>query len=406
MERVEVAVVGAGAAGLMAAYQAASLLGPGRVALLEGSSKPGKKLLATGNGRCNLTNLHAAPSHYYGGVAQARPLLEACPAQRVLDCFAGMGLLTRADAEGRVYPRSLQAAAVLQALWGACQEKGVRFFFDFPVHRAVPQDGGFLLCAQAGGELWAGRCILACGGLASPKHGCGAGGYGLAQALGHTVAPLRPGLTPLICPKKRTAPLKGMRAKACAALWGPGGQVCAESGEVLFGDGSLSGIAVFNLSLRLRGRGEVVLDLAEGLDKKSLVSYFFGLKDARPALPVREIFSGLVNLRVGQQLAKELGFLGDRPLRTLDNAALRRAAEGLKGWRFPVEPWQDWASAQITIGGVPLEEVDVGTMESRRQKGLYLAGEMLDLHGDCGGFNLHWAWATGLAAGQAAGKLT
>ena len=401
MERFSLAVVGAGAAGLMAACQAAKGLGPGRVALLEGAPKPGKKLLATGNGRCNLTNLHMAPGHYHGDAALAAPLLSSCPPERVLGEFSALGLLTRTDPEGRVYPRSLQAAAVLQALWGACEERGVALLTGRPVERVSPQKGGFLL--EAGGGLWAKKCLLACGGAASPRLGCG-GGYALAEGLGHTVTPLRPGLAPMKCPKKFTAPLKGMRARARATLRQGGRQLSAGSGEVIFGEGTLSGIVIFDLSLHLTGPGEVVLDLAEEMTKEELMEYLCKLQRERPTLPVREIFSGLVNLRVGQQRAKALGLLGEGPLSSLTTADLGRAAQGLKEWHLPVEPTEGWDSAQVTVGGVPLAEIRVETMESKRQKGLFLAGELLNVHGDCGGYNLHWAWATGLVAGRAASK--
>lgn len=402
MERFALAVVGAGASGLMAAAQAAKALGPGRVALLDGNPKPGKKLLATGNGRCNLTSLHAAPACYGGDAALAAPLLSAYPPARILEEFAALGLLTRADPEGRVYPRSLQAASVLQALWGACEERGAVFFPGSPVRRITPRQGGFLL--EAGGQLWAQRCLLACGGRAAPKHSGGGDGYALARSLGHTVTALRPGLTPLACPKKLTAPLKGMRAKAHAVLRQPGRKDVSGSGEVIFGDGTLSGIVIFDLSLHLRGPGEVELDLAGDMPLQELEAYFCKLQGQRPALPAREIFSGLVNLRIGQQRAKALGFTGEAPLSALGPADLHRAAEGLKHWHLPVEPRADWDSAQVTAGGVPLEEADLPSMASKRQTGLFLAGEMLNIHGSCGGYNLHWAWATGLAAGLYASR--
>ena len=338
MGRCRLAIVGAGAAGLMAACQAAQNLPKGSVALLEGNPKPGKKLLATGNGRCNLTNLHISPAHYHGDAALAGELLAEYPAQRVIGAFADLGLLTRPDGEGRVYPRNSQAAAVLQALWGACGERGVAFSAGSPVVDITPCQGGFLLQMPEGRRLWAEKCLLACGGKASPKHSCQAGGYGLAQKLGHSLTPLRPALTPLACPKKLTSPLKGMRCKARAALRVGGRESASESGEVIFGEGSISGICILNLSSRLQGPGEVVLDLAEDLSYEELFAYFRRLRGQRPGLQAREIFSGLVNLRVGQQRAKALGFVGDAALSTLQDGDLRRAAAGVKEWRLPVTP--------------------------------------------------------------------
>lgn len=174
MERWEIAIIGAGAAGLMAAQAAAKAQRaqgrPVSVVVLEGNPKPGKKLLATGNGRCNLTNLDAGPTHYHGDVALAAPLLEACPPSRVLEEFQAMGLLCRADSEGRVYPRNLQAAAVLQILRQACQELGVTLACDWGVASLVREAGGFRLESAQGERLWCARCVLACGGKASPKH--------------------------------------------------------------------------------------------------------------------------------------------------------------------------------------------------------------------------------------------
>ena len=222
MERWDVVVVGAGASGLMAAQAAARTLKaqgqPGAVLLVEGNPKPGKKLLATGNGRCNLTNLEASLPHYHGDGALAAPLLEEYTPQRILEEFEALGLLCRADSEGRVYPRSLQAAAVLQALRGACEEAGAILRCGWGVTGIRREEGGFRLENSQGEALWAARCVLACGGKASPKHSFSEGGYRLAQGLGHRVTSLRPSLTGLQSPKKCLRSLKGMRVRAAVSL--------------------------------------------------------------------------------------------------------------------------------------------------------------------------------------------
>ena len=408
MEQWNIAVIGAGASGLMAAWQAAKALGPGSVLLLEGNPKPGKKLLATGNGRCNLTNLHIAPQHYHGDVEAAAPLLARYPAQRVMDAFGGMGLLCRADGEGRVYPNNLQAAAVLQTLWDACREAGVTERWAFPCREIRPEKGGFLLHGPEGQRLFARQCILACGGKASPKHSCPGGGYALAEALGLPVTGLRPSLVPLKSPAKALRSLKGMRCKARAALCRRGEAVYAESGEVLFGDGTLSGICIFNLSARLGETGpaglEVSLDLLEAMEEAQVLAYLKGLRDAHPQRPAGELFAGALNLRVGWELVKSLNIPGDKPLSRLGDRDLARAARLAKDWRFPVTGPGPWESAQVTAGGVPLGEVDPETLESKKHPGLYVTGELLNIDGDCGGYNLHWAWATGMAAGTAAAQ--
>ena len=283
MERWEIVLVGAGAAGLMAAWRAARELGTGKVLLLEGNGKPGKKLLATGNGRCNLTNLGAEPCRYHGDRDLAAPLLAQYPPARVLEAFRAMGLVCREDGEGRVYPYNFQAAAVLQALWTACQEAGVQARWDSPVTGVRREKGGFLLETAGREKLFARQCLLCAGGKASPKHSKGEG-YSLAEGLGHQVTALRPSLAPLKSPAKCLRSLKGMRARAKAGLYRRGRLVWEESGEVQFGDGALSGICVFDLSARLEGPGpwEVRLDLAEDWEEAQALGY---LKDPAPAAP-------------------------------------------------------------------------------------------------------------------------
>ena len=403
-------MVGAGASGLMAARRAGSALkraGRGGVLLAEGGPKAGKKLLATGNGRCNLTNLRIAPERYHGDVEEAAALLAAYPAGKVLSEFEKLGLLCRTDSEGRAYPNSLQAAAVLRALRVSCAEAGVETVCGFETVSITPERSGFLLRAADGRELWTKACILACGGMASPKHSCGEKGYRLAESLGHSVTELSPSLAPLKSPRKMLRALKGMRCKAGAALYRDGRKLYAESGEVLFGDGTLSGICVFNLSARLRQAGrrgnlEVRLDLLEEFPLPELLAYLKRLQKEHPGWPAGELFSGVLNLRVGEELVKSLGIGREKPLSALAPTELEQAAEAAKDLRFPVTGPGPWESAQVTAGGVPLREVDPRTMESKKVPGLFLTGELLDVDGDCGGYNLHWAWATGMAAGDAA----
>ncbi len=409
MKRYRVAVVGGGAAGLLAAVTAARALKkqniPGGVVLLEGNPRPGKKLLATGNGRCNLTNLHISPEHYHGDVEAAAPLLGSYPARRILAKFEELGLLCRADSEGRVYPNSLQAAAVLQTLWSACEEAGVELRWGFAVSQIEKKADHFQLTDTGGKIISAGRCILASGGKASPKHSCQSSGYELAKALGHTVTSLTPALAPLKTSAKLCKALKGVRCKARVSLWEAGKKLGEESGEVIFGDGQISGICVFDLSSLLTAApAELRLDLLEQWSGEKLFAYWNALKQNRPALPAAQLFSGLLHLRVGQELTKLAGLPGDKKISELHRQDFQKALEAAKDLRLPVTGLGGWESAQVTSGGVPLSELDTGTMGSKRCPGLYLAGELLNINGDCGGYNLHWAWLTAMAAGESAAR--
>lgn len=408
-ERRTIAVVGAGAAGLMAARKAARFMKeaevPGTVFLLEGNPKPGKKLLATGNGRCNLTNLEISPEHYHGDPLAAE-LIKQYPARRILEEFEEMGLLCTADSEGRAYPNSRQAAAVLQILWSACESLGVILVNSFETVSLEAEKTGFLLRAADGREIRAEKCILACGGKASSGHSSGSAGYALIQSLGHHVTGLSPSLVPLKTSAKSCKSLKGMRCRAKASLLRQGKPVYKESGEVIFGENALSGICIFNLSARLRETGteqpEVSLDLLEEMELPEILGFLKKMQKANPQNPGAELFSGLLNLRVGTELTKQLGIGYNIPLSALTEEDLKRAAEKAKDWRFPITGTGTWEQAQVTAGGVPLEELDLSAMESAKCPGLYLAGEILDADGDCGGYNLHWAWLTGLLAGESA----
>ena len=303
-----------------------------------------------------------------------------------------------------MYPNGLQAAAVLQVLWGACEEAGVEIRPDFPVPNIRREQGEFYI-TDGQETIAARRCILASGGKASPKHSKG-NGYALAKNLGHTVTNLTPALVPLKTPLKLCRSLKGIRCKAKAALYGNGKKLGEESGEVLFGDNQLSGICIFNLSSLLNGEKawEVELDLLEQWEEKRLLSYWKQLGKNRPDLPAGELFSGVLPVRLGQGLVKLMGLIAEKPLGFLDEKTLIRAVQAAKAFKIPVTGPGNWDNAQITAGGVPLSEIDMKTMESKQCPGLYLAGELLNINGDCGGYNLHWAWLTGMAAGENAGK--
>lgn len=417
----EIAVVGGGAAGLMAARSAAlAQQREGRrasVVLLEGNAKLGKKLLATGNGRCNLSNLELSAGHYHGDREAAAQVIEKFPTQRILDEFESMGLLCRPDREGRLYPHNLQAAAVLQALHFSCEEAQVQCVCGFLVSSITKDKTEFVLASENGETLRAEKCILASGGMASPRHSCSQNGYTMARKLGHSMVECLPVLAPVKSSSKLLKPLKGMRSKVYAALLADGKKVAGESGEVIFTEGALSGICIFSLSSlvgewqrtgKLRGRLarklEISLDFAEDYSREELLRYFRRLKSGHPGLPAGELLSGLLNLKVGQELVKSFGVDRQCPLGIVSDGQLEKVISGVKAQKFEVTGLSSFENAQVTYGGIPLSEVTVQTMESKLCSGLYLAGELLNVNGDCGGYNLHWAWATGFCAGTSAGS--
>ena len=407
-----VAIIGGGAAGLMAAIAAA---GEGaEVTLLERGERVGRKLLATGNGRCNLTNLGADPSRYHSvggseGMALASAVLASAPPAAVLKVFEALGLMWREEEDGRVYPRSGQASAVLDVLRMACARLNVSVRCGQSARFLTRGKKGFSLTLEGGETLRADRVIVAAGGRAAPRLGGDGGGYALLSSLGHRLTPCYPALVQLRCAHPALPSLKGLRVAAEAALLIDGEIARTECGEVLFAGDGLSGIAALGLAR----------EVAPALESGRTVTARLNLlpeRDAavRRALVAsrRELFAqepagvfatGLLPRRIGEALCVAGGAPAGLPCTRLTDAQIEALAALLADWRFEVTGTRGFDHAQVTAGGADAREFNPATMESRLVPGLYAAGEVLDVDGDCGGFNLHFAWASGMIAGRRAG---
>lgn len=412
METYDLAVVGGGASGLAAALAAAELArGKGRplkIAVLEKNPRVGKKLLMTGNGRCNLTNLRAAPECYRGDAAAAGAVLRRFPPREILGLFRAQGLLCREEAEGRVYPHSLQAQSVLNVLRRGLAEDGAHVACEFPVSRLESVPGGFAVSCPKG-AVRARAVVVAAGGKACPQSGSSGDGYELLRPFRHSVTPLFPALVQVRTDPKRVRPLKGVRSPAAASFLADGRRVGVSRGEVQFTENSLSGICIFELS-RFLGessarRAEISLDLAPELGAGDLADWLRAQALRFWDKPAAELAEGLLNKALGAEVVKAALGGGSVPGGSLTEGDARRIAGTVKDFRFPALGTLSWQSAQVTAGGVPLAEVDE-TLQSRFCRGLYLCGELLNVDGGCGGYNLQWAWASGVAAGlSAAGAL-
>ena len=407
MEQAAVAIVGGGASGLAAAI-AAVRMGAGPVVVLEKQDRVGKKLLATGNGRCNLENRDAdAACHYHTEDRKnLRRMLENIPSAEVLRFFEKGGLLWSEGAEGRVYPSGNQAAIVLDTLRLEAQSRGVQERCGFAVNRIRQTKGGWLL-ESSENSLLACRVVLACGGMAAPKLGGGEDGYHLAQQLGHSITKLYPCLAALRCKAEGMTALKGVRAVCGVHLLAKGKELACEIGEVQFTDYGLSGIPAMQLSSRLPAGGcEARVDFFPALGLPCLTAMLHQRRKSGLYPTLESLLTGLLHKKLAVHLVKtaNIGALNSSPsrLRPTDIDVL---AELLKGWRLPVSGTAGgWDGAQVTGGGVPLAEVEPDSFASRCASGVYLTGEMLDAVGDCGGFNLHWAFGSGMAAGRAAAQ--
>lgn len=399
---MNIAVIGGGASGLTAAISAARC-GAG-VTIYERCDRVGRKILATGNGRCNYTNVNADIGNYHGKNPDfVKGAVNSFWVEETRAFFRELGMLTRVEDMGKAYPYSLQASAVLDVLRFEAQRLGISIVTGFEVSEIKRTDSGFLLRAYSGERAAADRVILAAGGKASPSLGSNGSGYDIAKALGHTVTKTFPALVQVRTETELVKALKGIKTDARVCY--KNGKIKGESlGEVLFCDYGLSGPAVFNIS-RLCSeyeRGEIILDLLPEIDYNSLREL---LKKRRsPERNLEGFFVGMINKKIGMTVMKYAGALPySRSSDTLSDKEINSLCEALKSFRLTVKGTMSWNNAQVTAGGIATDEVDGKTFESRLCPGLYIVGEILDIDGDCGGYNLQWAWSSGYIAGQNAG---
>ena len=397
-----VIVIGGGASGMIAALTAAE--NPeNRVVLLERQQRVGRKLLATGNGRCNLTNTGAAPENYHGEHPDfAVPALSAFPPAAALDFFHGLGLVTQEEYGGRVYPLSNAANSVVDVLRFALEARGVDVRGACPARSLRREKNGFAVVADSE-TLHADKLIVACGGAAGAKLGGVTDGYELLKALGHKRTALFPALVQLLTAPDYPRALKGVRA-VCALRLNAGKTTLAKSaGELQFTETGISGPAAFDLSRAAATGGKGLTVSADFFRDYDLVSVCELLRARRrnlPALPVSEILTGMLHNRLGKMLVKYAGLNANAPLSTLTDEELETLARACKDFTLEVKGTEGFDSAQVTAGGVKTSGFNPETLESWFVPGLFACGEVLDIDGDCGGYNLQWAWASGRKAGR------
>ena len=395
-------IIGAGASGMMAALTAAEMPGR-RVVLLERQQRAGRKLLATGNGRCNLTNTGATIENYHGAERDfAAPALAAFPPAAALDFFHGLGLVTVEEYGGRVYPLSDSANSVVDVLRFALEAKGVELKAASPAREIRREKQGFTVVTDTE-TLRADKLIVACGGAAGEKLGGVMDGYELLKALGHKRTALYPSLVQLLTAPDYPRALKGVRADCALKLYA-GGEALAESvGELQFTETGVSGPAVFDLSRAVATGGKGLVLAADFLREYGEAAVLDLLKSRRanlPDLPTGDMLTGIVHNRLGRMLVKYAGLDANAPLRALHDDALRRLAGACKDFRLDVRGTEGFDKAQVTAGGVKTSGFNPETLESWFVPGLFACGEVLDIDGDCGGYNLQWAWASGRLAGR------
>lgn len=396
----ELIVLGGGAAGLMAAIQAARA--GAKVTIIEHQSACGKKLLATGNGRCNLTNTQIRADAYHSHAPEAvAEVLRRFTVKDTLDFFSSLGLYLR-DKNGWIYPYSMQARTVQHLLLTEAAHLGVKIETQTVIQDIRRTGTGRWALASSARTFEADAVIIAAGSKASNLPGADGSGYDLARSLGHKIHPVLPALVPLIGEGDYFRQWAGLRMEADVSVYLDGKKVGQERGEVQLTDYGVSGIPVFQLSryavegIHEGKKAQVVLDLFPDVGAQKLEDLLRNRKKQSPYKDWMEVLLGIFPEKFCKIAAKRV--------KGTEKSIPRRLARELKHWSVPIKGSQDYIYAQVCMGGVDLRQVDPRTLESRLHEGLYFAGEILDVDGACGGYNLQWAWSSGAVAARAVCK--
>lgn len=376
------------------------------VILLEAQQRVGRKLLSTGNGRCNISNARLSERNYRSDdIDKLSRLLEKTSPKEISAFLSSVGVECFEEREGRIYPRSEQASAVLDLLRAELERLRVRVECDSRASRISGQrEGGFSILAGER-EYRAKRVICACGSKAAPQLGGCQDGERLLARLGHSAPGQRPALVPVEVRSELVRFLKGIRVRCRLSLYRGGKMLVSESGELQINDNNLSGIVTMQLSSRIVREGagcEIEADLFPELTRDRLISVLVQKRRELGYLPAELFMSGMLKKRLCTAMLRLAGVDDPtKPCAGLTDGQLERLADGMKRWRFPVAGTQGFKQAQVASGGIPLGEFDE-KLESLVAPGVFACGEVLDCDGDCGGYNLHWAWCSGITAGKAA----
>ncbi len=405
---VKAAVIGGGAAGMAAAISVCRRLGKGNAVILEKQSKIGRKLLATGNGRCNIGNIHPDAAHYHGDTAIIDAVLNRYNAGKAKRFYTSMGLLLREDSEGRLYPYSNRAETVLDCLRMELHTQSVDIYCNAFVQDIHKDNNGFLLRTNEQ-TIHAEYLIFAAGSQAAPSLGADDSGYRLLESLGIHPTPLFPSLCPIPC-QERYPVLKGVRAKCQAALYGDNRLINTQQGEVQFTDNGLSGICIFNLSRyvnavmsgrRIDGSScrclTISLDLMPEYHEEDMVRYLRQCRKLFGNEDVRLLLSAALDKKLAAALADYSGIRHTR-CGNLTEQQLQHLAKCIKQFNFTPKQSTSYQNAQVSGGGFDCKTVDPQTLMCRKVKNLFVCGELLDADGECGGYNLHFAFGSGILA--------
>ena len=398
----DLAVIGAGASGMMAAITAARA--NKKVCIIEKLDKAGKKILATGNGKCNFTNEVMHTDCFHGDKKFVESVLEQFSVEDCLAFFHSIGIYPK-NKNGYYYPNSEQALSVTNALVYELERLDVKVFYETKVKEISSDIDGV--------SIWTNqRCInakklvIATGLLAAPKLGSDGSLFDVIKSLGHRFVPILPALCGFYCKGMKFKQVSGVRAHGTVAAYIDGKKVAEDTGEIQFTDYGLSGIPVFQISHELskglysKRKVEIKLNLLPQFEKQKLIDEIHFRKSIAIEMPITALLNGLVNQKLSDMILDKAGI--DRQLYTSSVSAneIIKIVDLLQDMTVTVTNYRDYEFAQVCTGGISVSDIDAQTLESKIVPNIYFAGEILDVDGICGGYNLHFAWATGYIAGK------
>lgn len=397
----DIAIIGGGASGLFCACMIKSKSPELSVAVIEKQSSAGKKLLATGNGRCNLTNIYATPSMYHGSFSEnMENLLNACPPDLIIELFHELGLLTTTDSEGRVYPLSRQSNTVLDLLMLCCSIHNIEIFCDSKVSDILKTNDTYNIITE-NAVFSADKVIIATGSKATPETGADDSIFTVLIKLGHTVTPLYPALCPVKIKNNILNKLKGVRTQGEVSIIKDGKVLKTERGEIQFTDKTLSGICVFNLSriANTLDDTEISVSLLPDYNTYDIKEILKNRTHSLPeAITADNLLTGMFNRKICSAIMRCAQINASKRISEITEKEINILAQLINNWTFKVIKSDDFTRAQVVAGGISGFEISSDTMESKLNKNMYIIGEVVDCDGDCGGLNLQFAFSSAYIA--------
>lgn len=401
--KYDICIIGGGASGLFCAIMIKRNNPSLSVAILEKQKDIGKKLLATGNGRCNLTNINADVNMYHGSFSEGvSHLLDLCPPQKLLDIFSDLGLLTTCDNEGRVYPYSKHSASVLDCMRIQCESLGIDIHNETKVNSVSKQADDYIISCENKDTYMCEKLVVASGSKATPETGADDSIlHILSKEFRHTLTSMFPALCPVYVKSDCLFSLKGVRANGRVSIYTDGSIIKSEEGEIQFTDKTLSGICIFNLSgiANKNKNSIIIISLLPHMTEQQIYDFLIKKKaSVNNNLSVDSLLCGIFQKKLNLCLLKEANIKKDRTIASLTDKEIKAISHLINNWKFPVIQKADFTRAQVVSGGIEGNEINPRTMESKINKNMYFIGEAIDCDGDCGGLNLQFAFSSAYCA--------